>query len=785
MRIVNLIIGFMLFTGLALGTNISENLRQSLSNTAEEQQPQILIQLFDASIKTEPETALNYAIEAEKLAVKYKLYPETGIARKQQGNYYYQKKDYTKAIKIYRLALAAAQKTNDNELLGDIFNNLGQAHTHINDYAKAREFLQTALTYRRKLPSREDEITSLNNLGQVYWETQNYQKAADQYLAAAKHLENTSNLKLASATYNNLGNAYVKTGNTAKALDAYIKSLDLKEQYGTPAELASANLNIGNLFYTNNNYSKALVHYDIAHRIASDLGDSTGVATIKRNLGVVHNALKNFDQALAYHQSSLSYFKQKSMNQDVAKTLNNIGNLYEAQKMYPQALDFYQQSLAIKNDLQDTEGLAVTHKNIGQIYLLMKDYQPALQHTLTAIALSKQLPDRILLHGNYLQLSKIYGAMGDYKNGYLTLQDYWALDASLYQKEGQSALAEMIARFGVQEKTKELSVLKTTHQAQKEKLARASRDRWLLILLSVFTLVVAITLSIFYRLKQREVKKRIAVQLELEVLNQKLETLNAELESKIHQAIQDYKTQQQIIIQKSKLESLGVMAAGMAHEINQPLSAVTMSINNIRIKAQKGELNDTYLSDKIRKVTDDIQRIKNVIEHVRQFSRDQINSKLERIDIHQTLRNAVELITYDLAKHQIGLSMQFSSQSLFTVGNKFKLEQVFLNLLSNARDAILEKVRGAGDTHPEFMIEISTSIQEDSTAIVFHDNGIGMSESNIDKIFDPFYTTKSPEKGTGLGLSISYGIIREMGGNIMVSSELGKYTKITVSLSIL
>ncbi|MDZ4181972.1 MAG: ATP-binding protein, partial [Candidatus Cloacimonadaceae bacterium] len=224
---------------------------------------------------------------------------------------------------------------------------------------------------------------------------------------------------------------------------------------------------------------------------------------------------------------------------------------------------------------------------------------------------------------------------------------------------------------------------------------------------------------------------------------------------------------------------------GMAHEINQPLSAITMSINNLVIKARKKELSESYLDDKIRKIMDDIQRIRNVIEHVRLFSRDQINSKPERIDIHQTLKDAIHLIAYDLGKHQIKLRMPHDEPPLITVGSKFKLEQVFLNLLTNARDAILENIRKDGLNARDPLIEIDVRVLEDTVEIAFSDNGTGMSEQSIARMFDPFYTTKSPEKGTGLGLSISYGIIHEMGGQILVSSEPGKITKITVVLPIL
>lgn len=775
MRLVCLFIVFWLVAGMAVGTPATETLQQSLISATEEQQIPILIQLFDALIKTEPETALNYAVRAEKLALQNNLSPETAVSRKQQGNYYYLKKDYTKAIELYSRALEAAKKTTDNELLGDINNNLGQTHTQVKAYPVAQKFLAIALTYRKKLPQRDDEITSLNNLGLVYWQQHNYPKAAAQYLAAAKHLENTPNIKLASGTYNNLGNAYVKTGNAAGALDAYIKSLKLKEQYGTPAELASANLNIGNLFYTTNEYDKAITYYNTAHRITSELGDAAGMAVIERSLGAVHTALKNFDRSLEYHQSSLAYFRKNNMSQDVAKTLNNIGNLYQAQKMYPQALDYYQQSLTIKTNLQDAEGRAITNKNMGQIYLQVEDYQSALQHTLSSITLCKQLADKMLLHGNYLQLSKIYAAMGDYKKGYLTLQDFLALDATLYQKDGQSALAEMMARYGVYEKNKEITGLMTTHKAQKAKLATVSRDKWLFILLSVFTLGVAITLFVFVRTKQREVKKRIAVQLELELLNH-------ELEERVQQEVAKYSRQQQIVIQKSKLESLGNLAAGIAHEINQPLSSISMSMDNIINKSQRGIATPEYLDGKCLNIQGDIERIRQIIEQVRLFSRDQKDSAVEQVDVNQVVTSSLAITKPVFEKMGIRFETALREGTHIIIGNRFKLEQVMINLMSNAKDAILEKLALGKQEGYIGKISLSTSLSGENVLITVTDNGMGIPTDKLSMIFDPFYTTKSPDKGTGLGLSISFGIISDMGGTAYAESSEGAFTTITISL---
>jgi len=775
MRFIGFFLVFMLITNLAISSTNVQKLQQELAMVSEEQQPKILFQLYDALAQTEPDKAYNYAIQAEKLAVKYNLNPGTATARKQQGNYYFQKKNFTQAIELYQTALISALKASDPEVLGDIYNNLGQANTQIKDYKKAEDYLQQALIYRRKLPARYDEIASINNLGLVYWQQQNYRKAAEQYNEAIKLFDANTNPKLASVSYNNLGNAYVKLGNSAKALDAYIKSLALKEKYGTPAEIAASNVGIGNLFYTTEEYPKALEHYTTALEIYKELGDNDNMEAIERNLGVIYTALKDFSKSLEHYQSALSYFRKKGMLQEVTKTLNNIGNLYYAQGKNSQALDYYKESLSLKEKLHDIEGMAITNKNIGQTYLLLSEYQLALQHTDTSIKLCVRLKDRMLLRSNYLLKSNIYSAMRDYKNGFEVLSKFVDLDAEMYNKEKQSVLAEMMARFDVHEKNKEISELKSTHQIQNNKLAKTAREKWGFIILSIIGLLIAFTIFILYRLKQREVRKRRAVQLELEMLNH-------ELEERVKQEVDKYDQQQQIIVQKSKLESLGTLAAGIAHEINQPLSAISMSLDNIINKSQRGIATSQYLDTKCQNIQDDIERIRQIIEHVRLFSRDQKDSAMEQIDVNDTIKNSISITEPVYAKQGICYEVSFCKKTPLVIGNRFKLEQVLLNLFSNAKDAILEKAAQHHNAATPRIININTIWKDENILITVKDTGIGISTDALSKIFDPFYTTKNPDYGTGLGLSISYGIIREMNGDISVQSIPGNCTTFTVTL---
>ncbi len=261
-----------------------------------------------------------------------------------------------------------------------------------------------------------------------------------------------------------------------------------------------------------------------------------------------------------------------------------------------------------------------------------------------------------------------------------------------------------------------------------------------------------------------------------------LNRLNRELEERVQQEVQKVKQQQQLLVQKSKLEYIGELSAGLSHEVNQPLGGISMGLENILMRMAQGELDEEYIKNKFKVLFQDVERINQIIQHVRIFSRDQQESLKEKVDVVDVLNNALSLVKMQLKDHQIDLELHFPQESLVVEGNPYRLEQVFLNLLSNARYAVEEKGRKYAVPGYVKKIEIGCKRVNNLCEIVVKDNGTGIPQKHIDKIFDPFFTTKDEEKGTGLGLSISYGIIKEFGGEILVSSRDMEMTEFLIQL---
>ena len=271
---------------------------------------------------------------------------------------------------------------------------------------------------------------------------------------------------------------------------------------------------------------------------------------------------------------------------------------------------------------------------------------------------------------------------------------------------------------------------------------------------------------------------RLATLITLVKTRQQLNRSNQELSH----IIKKMKENQQLLIQKSKLESLGELSAGLAHEINQPLSVISLVTENMELQIKKDTASKDYMQKKILSINENIHKIRELIDHVRIFSRDQGTVLFEQVDVNLVVLNALSLVSAQLKHHDIQVRKHLGEKLGYTLGNPSRLEQVIFNLISNARDAVDEKGGNNISGIPEKVIEVSTTHAGKQIIIRIRDNGTGISKERLNQVFNPFFTTKAESCGTGLGLSIVYGIVKEMEGDIKIESELNKFTEVTVTL---
>ncbi len=233
-----------------------------------------------------------------------------------------------------------------------------------------------------------------------------------------------------------------------------------------------------------------------------------------------------------------------------------------------------------------------------------------------------------------------------------------------------------------------------------------------------------------------------------------------------------------------RMANLGEMASGIAHEINQPLNIISMVMDKILFESVKADSIDLeFLKNKSNKIFDNITRIRNIIDHIRAFSRSHDDFVLTAFDINASIESATSMISEQFKHLGISLLIQLDNKIPSICGNTYKFEQVIINLLVNAKDAVLEK-KGKQDADFEMVVGIKSYKENQILVVEVTDNGIGIGNEDINNVILPFYTTKDEGKGTGLGLSICYQIIKEMGGNIEIISDYSHGTTIKLLLDI-
>jgi PAS domain S-box-containing protein len=221
------------------------------------------------------------------------------------------------------------------------------------------------------------------------------------------------------------------------------------------------------------------------------------------------------------------------------------------------------------------------------------------------------------------------------------------------------------------------------------------------------------------------------------------------------------------LVQNEKLTSIGLLAAGVAHEVNTPLAVISSYSQMLR----KDIGPEDHRHKLLEKITKQTFRASEIVNGLLNFSRTTATEFLD-VDVHQVIHETLSLLDHQFRKAQIRLELNLEAESPVVFGNSGKLQQVFLNLFLNARDAMTDGGQ----------LRIRTESVDSKVEITVQDTGTGISRENIKKIYDPFFTTKAVGKGTGLGLAVSYGIVQEHGGNISVESKLGHGTAFKLEL---
>jgi C4-dicarboxylate-specific signal transduction histidine kinase len=233
----------------------------------------------------------------------------------------------------------------------------------------------------------------------------------------------------------------------------------------------------------------------------------------------------------------------------------------------------------------------------------------------------------------------------------------------------------------------------------------------------------------------------------------------------LRKTAQELRDKQEQLVQAGKLATLGELTTGVAHELNNPLNNIGLFVGNVIDQLELGELEPERIKADLGRAMEQVRKATEIITHLRTFGRP-APIALERVDVDDVISRSLSLVHEQLRMRAIEVSLDFHGTDLIVLGNAIQLEQVFINLFTNARDALADARRRE--------VHVASIVEGDVVKVTFTDTGPGITAEIEQRIFDPFFTTKEVGGGTGLGLSITYSIVKEHGGQIWVDGRPGE-----------
>ena len=651
---------------------------------------------------------------------------------------------------------------------------------------KGQARIDSLLTQLPKLSDDTSKVKLLNDLSDTYAYINANEgiKVGEQSLSLAQKLNWQNGIATA---INSIGAGFEAKSDFPKALEHYLKALKLFEALGDKQGIAKSLGNIGIVYDYQSNYPKALEYYFKVLKMSEESGDKSGIAAFLGNIAVVYKNQSNYSKALEYSSKALDIYQELGDTYGIAINLNNIGVVYDDQSGYYKALEYYFKELKLLEDLADKDAIAVTLANIGAVYFSVatdssntmstsqlnkpfsgnktKLLQLAKVYTDSSINIFKELGHLNNLSGVYEQLSEIQTHTGDYKGAVISYKNYATFKDSVFNIEKEKKITENAMQYEFDKK----EAIAKAEQEKKDAIAEHTRN------LQYVAIGAFLLLGIFllYGYTQKNKAK-----------------------IKIEKAYTDLKSTQQQLIQSAKMASLGELTAGIAHEIQNPLNFVNnfSEVSNELLDEMKTEL-ATGNEQEAKTIADDVkQNLEKIIHHGKradaivkgmlQHSRTSTGKK-EPTNINSLADEYLRLSYHGLRAKDKLFNTTLKTDFDESVGKINIVPQdigrVLLNLFNNAFYAVTEKKKSANENY-EPTVSVCTKKVDGKVEIHVKDNGNGIPEKVLDKIFQPFFTTKPTGQGTGLGLSLSYDIIKAHGGEIKVESKEGEGAEFIVQL---
>ena len=659
------------------------------------------------------------------------LLPASSIA---QQNPYWEEWNRSQADS---LLLIWNNTTNDTLRMG-LARSLGVYYAEIN-IDSGLYYSQQQVALARQLKLKLWEADALNGFGYLSSLSKDYPRSLQAFLEGLKIAED-------------------------KEIERNIWQVSRFSKTGDPAfarltVLSILHLDLARLYGYTGNVQKQIHSFFEALKYAKIIDDPSILSHVYSNLGLTYVNLDKLDSALSFLQRSLHYYDVSGFNRYKGGTLSYVGMVYFKKGNYTLAKEYFFNAVGASRQVNNLTDLSLTHLYLGDLFSRTGDKDSSLLYAYRGLENAQSAGSRSLLVSAYTSLSSIYKLRNNVDSAFF----YQGLVVAAKDSLNNVEKIKQFQNIGFDEQLK-------VQELEKEKIATQNKIRTYGMLAGLGVLL-AIGLILYRNNRQKQ------------KANQVLET-----------ALTNLKSTQAQLIQSEKMASLGELTAGIAHEIQNPLNFINnfSDVNAELINELKEQL-ATSNGQEVLLIVDNIKENEQKINHhgkradaivkgMLQHSRVSTGKK-EATDINALASEYLRLAYQGQRAKDPSFNVTIQTDFDETLGLVAVVPQdigrVLLNLYNNAfYAASLPSKGGFNKNSPT--VWVKTKKEDNNVVVCVRDNGPGIPQNIVDKIFQPFFTTKPTGKGTGLGLSLSYDIIKAHGGEIKVETKEGEYTEFVI-----
>jgi two-component system, NtrC family, sensor kinase len=709
-------------------------------------------------------------------------------------------------FKQYQLFQAEAVENLGNGLL---FENAAQAF----------DTLQSALQLWQQAGDKHGIASTNASIAEYFTTKGDHINALKYYQTSLSICKELNDVFFTGWITYNIGLIQRYMGNYGDALESHVKTLQIGRQINNNELITQALMGNGFDYMLVKNYSEALKNQREALEIFTAIKDSVGIGNVYYDMGVTHIWSGNLDEALVNHTKGLEIRKKLTNYGDIANSNIFISDIYRKQGKYAEALsssleavkyaelfgesgyiissytavaeismkmaayekayEYYNKALLVSRKIKNPKYEAQALKGIAEIYLLQNKTNKgiALLNEAADVAPAKDYKTRKII---FKDLSAACIKINDYKNAYENEVKYNQMSDSLTAAEkiekitGITNQLEFENKQALQKVNTDKILSVNQSEIKRQKLVKN---------ISIAGLLLGLVFSIIFYMRFKEKKK----------LNDALELTLSNLKSAQFQ-----------LVQSEKMASLGELTAGISHEIQNPLNFVTnfSEVNKDLIAEMKGEIQKGNIKEALE-ISADIEsneekiifhgkRADAIVKGMLHHSRNSSGTK-EPTDINTLADEFLRLSYHGLRAKDKAFNAKFEMDFDASIGKINVVPQdigrVILNLINNAFYAVDKKKKqlaasAEGEVLYDPTVTISTKKKGNKVEVKVKDNGNGIPKEALDKIFQPFFTTKPSGEGTGLGLSLSYDIVKAHGGELKVETKENEGTEFIILLPV-